>query len=276
MDDIQALMARVFPERQRVEAERAALVATLPCARCVIGPDAQACELYDKAGCKHLVELNTRRMNTERRESRIANLKRAGLDAQILEDSESHGDSRLQMILRDDLESWTAVHAVRKALESKAMRFLVLGGEHRTGKTLAMMYACALRTDAVYIPAQRLGRINQDSARWVSAGLLCINELGREHLGGGYAASNLEELIAEREYGRKLTIFATNLPKQKTGDDDTQATLFDRYGDLFASRIRMPIGVYVTCKSGSVEAGASPPVQIRNPRAPTEVDDDRS
>jgi hypothetical protein len=272
MDDIQALMARVFPERQRVEAERAALVATLPCARCVIGPEAQSCELYDKAGCKHLVELNTRRMNTERRESRIANLRRAGLDAQILEDKD---DGRLQMILRDALEPWTAVHAVRKALESKAMRFLVLGGEHRTGKTLAMMYACALRTDAVYIPAQRLGRINQDSARWVSAGLLCINELGREHLGGGYAASNLEELMAEREYGRKLTIFATNLPKQKTGPADSQATLFNRYGDLFASRIRMPIGAYVTCKCGVAEAEQAP-IRICNPRARTEVDDERA
>jgi hypothetical protein len=267
MDDIQAVLARVSQQKKNAEA----LVARLPCSSCVIGTEARACELYDKDGCKHRVELNTRRMNTERRESRIANLKRAGLDAQILEDKD---DGRLQMILRDALEPWTAVHAVRRALESKALRFLVLGGEHRTGKTLAMMYACALRTDAVYIPAQRLGRINQDSARWVSAGLLCINELGREHLGGGYAASNLEELMAEREYGRKLTIFATNLPKQKTGDDDTQATLFDRYGDLFASRISMPIGAYVVCKRGHAEADQVP-VRIRNPRAPTEVDDDR-
>jgi hypothetical protein len=244
-------IAGITETMERAIQARRELIATLPCASCEVDSEAaQACRVFDQGGCKHIPTLEARRAQEERARNRRDNLLRAGLDASVIEE-----DERLQMVLRETIEPWKAVHAVRRALASKALRFLVLGGDHRSGKTLALIYACALRSDAVYIPAQRLAKIDQDNERWVSCKLLCVNELGREHLGKGYTASNLDELMAEREYGGKLTIFATNLPLRKKNPNDLPA-LADRYGDLFASRLeaRNKIGAYVVCEPGAMEA----------------------
>jgi hypothetical protein len=239
---------------ERMRSQRAALIATLPCASCEIDSEsAQACKVYDQTGCKHLPVLLARRETDERIQNRRSNLIRAGIAADVIEE-----DERIKMVLRDSLEPWKAVHAVRRALASKSLRFLVLGGDHRAGKTLALIYACAVRAKALYIRAQQLGRISQDTQRWIETEILCVNELGREHLGNGFTASNLDELMAEREYGRKLTIFATNLSLKKRKHDDASEppALTDRYGDLFASRIvGSSIGAYVVCEPGAMAAG---------------------
>lgn len=245
---------------RRTQQERLAIIATLPCASCDIdSPAAQACKFYDRMGCKHMEPLEARRLHEERVQNRLANLVRAGFDEDAIK-----SDEKIRMVLQDAVEPWKAIHAVRRALASKTLRFLVLGGDHRTGKTLALVYACAVRSKAVYIRAQQLGRPSQNSERWIDTELLCVNELGREHLGNGFTASNLDEIMAEREYGRKLTIFATNLPLRKRNADDSSElpALADRYGDLFVSRISNGIGAYVNCEAGAVDVA---PMPTRNP-----------
>jgi hypothetical protein len=247
---------------ERVRAQRLAILSTMPCSTCDIESDvAQSCKFFDQTGCKHVEALIERRRVEERVQSRRANLLRAGFDSSLID-----ADDKMQLILRDTLEPWKAVHAVRRALTSKSLRFLVLGGDHRTGKTFALIYACAVRSKAVYIRAQQLSKLNQDTQRWIDAEVLCVNELGREHLGNGFTASNLDELMAEREYGKKLTVFATNLPLRKRNANDPAElpALADRYGDLFASRIGHGIGAYVVCAQGAaIDTG---PVQ-NNPTA---------
>lgn len=246
MDDFTAAIERLKNARQ-------AVIATMPCGTCELDSEtAQGCKFFDQAGCKHVAALIDRRKLDELVQNRRANLLRAGVDASLVD-----GDDKMQMVLRDTVEPWKAIHAVRRALASKSLRFLVLGGDHRTGKTLALIYACAIRSRAVYIRAQQLSRLNQDTQRWIDTELLCVNELGREHLGNGFTASNLDEIMAEREYGRKLTVFATNLPLRKKNPADAAElpALADRYGDLFVSRIGQGIGAYLVCEAGAVDAG---------------------
>ena len=252
----------------KCQAARAAQFSSLPCATCSLDtPGARGCRFYGADGCKHVDALAARAAAEERAAHRRANLARAGIRL-------AENEPQLQLILRDTIETWYAVRVVKKALasEQKALRFLVLAGDHRTGKTLAMIYACALRSDAVYIPAQKLSKINQDTDAWIQAGLLCINELGREHLGNGYTASNLDEILAERELGGRLTIFGTNLQQRRAnpGDANEPAGLAERYGDLFVSRLRPPLGAYVVCHPGP--AAAAPIELVRNPRHFTEVE----
>jgi hypothetical protein len=106
--------------------------------------------------------------------------------------------------------------------------------------------------------------------RLLQAKLVCVNELGRERLHDARFNANLDELLAEREYGGKLTIFATNLPMERAKPDDPPA-LSDRYGDLFVSRVapprragRHPIGAYVLCERGAVDAPPAPPSAMPN------------
>ena len=74
--------------------------------------------------------------------------------------------------------------------------------------------------------------------------------------------------MAEREYGNKLTIFATNLPPRKLNEHDPLPSLADRYGDLFASRIAVPVGAYVLCADVS-----APDARSSSPRRPDRGDD---
>jgi len=245
VDDWLATVERI----QLTQKKHLAVIATLPCGTCTMGsPTAKDCGYYGKVGCKHQDEIERLREEDEKIRWRERNLLVAGLDRSMIK------DPNVQMVVRGQLENRLAIRAVGKALCSPSLRFLVLGGPHRTGKTMALFYACATRTSTTYIRSQQLSRIEQDHDRWTSTQILVVNELGRENLGNGFTASNLDELMAEREYGNKLTIFATNLPMRKVNPHDTSPSLADRYGDLFASRIAPPIGAYVICNDGRGEA----------------------
>jgi len=243
--------------------ERAAAIATLPCGECTIGSStANGCSSYGWIGCKHQGDLERQREEAEKVRWRENNLVSAGLSWSAVK------DHRVQLVVRNQLEQRKAIAAVAKALCTPSLRFLVLGGPHRTGKTTGLFYACAGRTSATYIRAQQLSRIDQDHNRWIATQILAVNELGRENLGNGFTIANLDELMAEREYGNKLTIFATNLPPRKLNEHDPLPSLADRYGDLFASRIAVPVGAYVLCADVS-----APDARSSSPRRPDRGDD---
>lgn len=243
MDDLAAIVERM---RIRAVAESAE-VAALPCGSCDFRSEqASKCRFNEKhEGCKHRLAAARHKDAEQKIRDRENNLLRAGLDRNMV------ADPNIQLVCRDQLEPRKAIDAVTRAYATPGLRFLVLGGPHRTGKTMALFYACATHRSARYIRSQQLGRIDQPHENWVAAGTLAINELGRENLGNGFTVSNLDEIMAEREYGNRLTIFATNLPLRPK---DGGPSLVGRYGDLFASRIAPPIGAYVTCGDGVIES----------------------
>ena len=251
MNDIELIFERVQARQRARQRESLAVIATLPCATCTLGSEsARGCQFFDRPGCKHVEELDRDRKRQQVERNRADNLRRAGMDSATV------ADPNVQLVVTGRLQPRKAIVAVRQALETPQLRFLVLGGPHRSGKTLALFEACATRSSSTYIRAQQLSRIDQPHDHWKATEILCINELGREHLGNGFASGNLDEIMAEREYGsRKLTIFATNLPLRAA---DTMQSLASRYGDLFASRIAAPIGAYVLCADAGPgnEAGA--------------------
>jgi len=126
-----------------------------------------------------------------------------------------------------------ALIAVKDLLAVKGT-LLVLAGKEGRGKSFAAAWALS-RRPGIWVYAPDLARVQQEAngptldARMRTASLLVLEEVGKEHSPGGYAAARIVELLVYREAEKRPTIVTTTLQ---------DAEFVERYGkEQIASRL---------------------------------------
>jgi DNA replication protein DnaC len=150
---------------------------------------------------------------------------------------------RQQILASGRPQETPALLAAHDLLDGKGV-LLVLAGNAGRGKSFAAAWALAKRP-GLWVFAPDLARVPEDDEkptidqRMRTAGLLVLEEVGKEHSPSGYAGGRIAEVIVYREAEKRPTIVTTNLSSEE---------FCRRYGkEHIASRLDGDGVGWVTC-----------------------------
>jgi DNA replication protein DnaC len=196
-------------------------------------------EELGKRCAKTEIQVADLRLSTDEAQEAVATLRaKYGLPAASLKERlmQRGVPQRFRTMLanseKEPLET-QALIAARDLLAGKGT-LLVLAGNEGRGKSFAAAWALS-RRPGIWVYAPDLARVQQEAegptldARMRTASLLVLEEVGKEHSPGGYAAARIVELLFHRDAEKRPTIVTTTL---------SLVEFIERYGkEQMASRL---------------------------------------